>query len=119
MEKATFLDYARMCNYFGDSACSNEHESCPLRGKRCAVLHHTKEKLEELNALILRWVKAHPVKTRQSEFLKQYPGAMIDKNDRILSIMPCLMEPEYEIYASVCDGECEKCRKEYWLEEIE
>ena len=63
--------------------------------------------------IVEKWAKEHPVKTRQSEFLKQWPDAEIG-GDGLLSIAPCQLNFEF------CEGRgvCDKCRRDFWLKEI-
>ena len=42
---------------------------------------------EEAVAIVEKWSKEHPIKTRQSEFLKMFPDVLIFKE--ILAIKPC------------------------------
>ena len=69
-----------------------------------------------------QWAKAHPVKTRQSEFLKMWPDAEIS-DDGLLSIAPCQLNIELLQCESQKDcedrGVCDKCRRDFWLKEIE
>lgn len=64
---------------------------------------------------VIKWAKDHPVKTRQSEFLKMFPNAAIDEDDGILGIRPCEIDESI-----VCTNEkgCENCYRKYWLEEV-
>ena len=83
-------------------------------------------KLEEIDTEIVeqveQWAKEHPVKTRQSEFLKQWPEAEIG-NDGLPSIAPCQLNVELlqRKYQDDCEGRgvCDKCRCDFWLKEIE
>ena len=83
-------------------------------------------KLEEIDTEIVKqveqWAKAHPEKTRQSEFLKQWPDAEIS-DDGLLSIAPCQLNVELLQCESQDDceerGVCGKCRCDFWLKEIE
>ena len=83
-------------------------------------------KLEEIDTEIVeqveQWAKEHPVKTRQSEFLKQWPDAEIG-NDGLPSIAPCQLNVELlqRKYQDDCEGRgvCDKCRRDFWLKEIE
>ena len=82
-------------------------------------------KLEEIDTEIVeqveQWAKAHPEKTRQSEFLKQWPDAEIG-DDGLLSIAPCQLNVELLQCESQEDceerGVCDKCRRDFWLKEI-
>ena len=72
--------------------------------------------------IVEQWAKEHPVKTRQSEFLKQWPDAEIG-DDGLLSIAPCQLNVELLQCESQDDceerGACGKCRCDFWLKEIE
>lgn len=66
------------------------------------------------------WSAAHPVKTRQSVFLEQYPNARIDRQ-AVIYVCPA------DAYGDkVCpkNGEnvrmlCRDCRREFWTQEVE
>ena len=83
-------------------------------------------KLEEIDTEIVeqveQWAKAHPEKTRQSEFLKQWPDAEIS-DDGLPAIAPCQLNVELLQCESQEDceerGACGKCRCDFWLKEIE
>ena len=83
-------------------------------------------RLEEIDTEIVerveQWAKEHPVKTRQSEFLEQCPDAEIG-DDGLLTIAPCQLNVELLQCESQDDcekrGVCNKCRRDFWLKEIE
>ena len=64
-----------------------------------------------------RWATAHPTKTRQSEFLKHYPGAR-----RILA-HGCLNACPMDVFSDAdinCNAQpCFECKKAFWLAEVE
>lgn len=63
---------------------------------------------------VIKWAKEHSVKTRQSEFLKMFPNAVIDEDDGILGIRPCDIDESI----GCTDGKgCDGCRRRYWLTE--
>lgn len=72
--------------------------------------------------IVEQWAKEHPVKTRQSEFLKQWPDAEIFEG-RYLNICPALISKEYRIEeTNECNRpefSCGKCKRDFWLKEIE
>ena len=74
-------------------------------------------KLSKKNiATVEQWVKDNPFKTRQSEFLKQFPNAKLDSNG-VLAIRPC------DIDSKCCTDDdyfskCGTCAKDYWLTEV-
>lgn len=64
-----------------------------------------------------RWAVAHPIKTRQSEFLKLFPGADVDETDGCLTLYPCFV---YEKMRKECgERKCSDCRRKFWLAEVE
>lgn len=64
-----------------------------------------------------QWAAEHPAKTRQSEFLKMFPGADIGKMDGCLTLNPCHF---YQKMRKECSGRsCSDCRREFWLAEVE
>ena len=77
---------------------------------------------EQAIANVEQWAKEHPVKTRQSEFLKQWPDAEIS-DDGLPSIAPCQLNVGLIHGESQKDCEdrevCDKCRHDFWLKEIE
>ena len=64
-----------------------------------------------------QWAKEHPVKTRQSEFLKMFPNANLDDYG-IPLIAPCDVYDE-ERKSGCWENGCDKCRHNFWLKEIE
>ena len=87
-----------------------------------AICFKLEEKDTEIVDRVEQWAKEHPVKTRQSEFLKQWPDAEIS-DDGLLSIAPCQLNVELLQCESQEDcenrGVCDKCRRDFWLKEIE
>ena len=72
---------------------------------------------DEAVAIVEKWAKEHPIKTRQSEFLEQWPEARINKVDGLPFISPCYLGCKID---SECDGtSCPECRKAFWLAEVE
>lgn len=64
-----------------------------------------------------RWDAEHPVKTRQSVFLEQWPDARIHKEDGLPMASPCDLDSKL---AGKCKGiPCPECRKKFWLVEVE
>lgn len=64
-----------------------------------------------------RWAANHPIKTRQSEFLKHYPGARI-------SIHGCLNTCPMDVFSDaeincINAQPCFECKKAFWLAEVE
>ena len=71
--------------------------------------------------IVEQWAKEHSVKTRQSEFLKQWPDTEIG-SDGLPSVAPCQLDVRFIHGESQVDcedrGVCNKCRRDFWLKEI-
>lgn len=112
--KATIYDLMRMCDLQDNCA------KCPIGEICCAGFAIRKENLDKANETILKWCDEHPIKTRQSEFLKLIPNAAISSTGAI-NILPCRIEKvapnpfdcNHCKYSQVDD-----CEKAYWSEEI-
>lgn len=84
------------------------------------VLPMSDEELQKRVATVEQWSKEHPLKTRQSVFLEQYPEAELGKNG-VLRVCPAPISPKYRNdgrCATFARG-CVECRKEYWMHEVE
>lgn len=118
MDALEFLkERKRMCNAY-------EHcGGCPLAGTHCVVSSRTSdEDYERIIITVERWSKEYPCKTRQSEFLKQWPNAAIS-DDGLPEVAPCQLCVGLIHGKSVEDcenrGLCVECRREFWLQEVE
>ena len=72
--------------------------------------------------IVEKWAKEHLAKTRQSEFLKQWPDAEVG-DDGYPSVAPCQLYKDIEekdengVCCKNCG--CAECRRDFWLKEIE
>ena len=73
---------------------------------------------EEIVAETEKWAAAHPVKTRQSVFLEQFPNAPIYTNTHNVALDPCLVDTTLRGHCPTGRG-CDICRREFWLAEVE
>ena len=77
---------------------------------------------EEIVSRVEQWAKEHPVKTRQSELLKLFPEASV-LYDEYLNICPAQISSECrdkETGGCYDPGmDCGKCKRDFWLKEIE
>ena len=64
-----------------------------------------------------QWAKEHPIKTRQSEFLKMFPETEMI-NDYIC-ICPSRVSKKHRDSDTSCSIGCDKCKRDFWLKEIE
>lgn len=99
---------ARMCNYY--ITCNG----CPAGNyEGCSSL----DRISELVPLVEQWAKEHPVKTRQSEFLKMFPNASVGYNG---TLVICPSQADTKAVAGCVRSErnCDKCKRDFWLAEI-
>lgn len=71
--------------------------------------------------VVEEWAAAHPVKTRQSVFLEQYPEARI-ADGGVLGICPVTVSAKHRNEVGGCvnpSRQCNDCRREYWMQEVE
>lgn len=74
------------------------------------------ESAEDTVRIVEQWAKEHPVKTRQSEFLKLFPNA--PKSGRVLDICPQNLNIEYMPPKRCENISCGACKTDYWNEEV-
>ena len=98
--------------------CDAECIKCEFRKRlsgfeTCAVWRKTHP--EEAVAIAEQWAAEHPIKTRQSEFLKLFPNAQTDSG--------CLHACPMDVFGNTgidCNKRtCFECKKEFWLAEVE
>ena len=117
MDAVEFLkQFNRMCKEYNDDGC----KECPAYKYRCGEEFDEQE--EDGVSIVEKWAKEHPVKTRQSEFLKMWPDAEIG-DDGYPSVAPCQLykDMEEKDENGVCGKNCGCgiCRRDFWLKEIE
>lgn len=115
MDAVMFVkEWTRMCR--SSKTCL----SCSI-GKSAGVStvcrNVVKEEPEKYVAIVEKWSAEHPMKTRQSEFLKMFPNAYI--RNGIIRICPRKID-QNSITSEECEElTCSECQKKYWLAEVE
>lgn len=117
MDALEFLrERKRMCNL-----CKH-CEGCPLKRAGCGLgTSAPDEEYEKIIAAVEQWSKEHPLKTRQSVFLEQWPEAALDGYG-VLMICPAKLFKAHRNSSIGCKntGElCIDCRREFWMQEVE
>lgn len=103
MEATEFIKiYKRMMKTSGYAPNINADENSP----------------EKILTEIKKWAEKHPIKTRQSEFLKQWPSVSKD-NHGVCNLEPCNLCPELLKSSRCTPSNCKECRYEFWLKEVE
>lgn len=99
----------RLCKAYRVIGC----EKCPLHKCHCATYKGLTDFAYVYDA-VSAWSDSHPIKTRQSEFLKMFPNANLCRD--VIDISPCSIEKEMKKCCG--DRECDECKRTYWLTEV-
>ena len=117
MDALEFLKERKRVCYLYD-----ECDKCPFDSKCLGIINKSDEELKKIVDITEQWSKEHPCKTRQSVFLKQYPDAIISY-DGLPEVAPCQLcvGLVHGKSAEDCEerGLCAKCRREFWMREVE
>lgn len=98
----------RMCRSFG--VCCN---NCPADKNASCDSFAWKE---ELVAIVEKWSKENPRKTRQSLLLEQYPYARSDGG--VIMICPKALDTSFS--CPIDDNiDCSACKHEFWNQEVQ
>lgn len=115
MDAVKYLkEAARMCD-----AMTGSCDDCPFYDWRVAFPCKSSNgwldlaNPEKCVEIIEKWTAEHPKKTRQSEFLKMAPYAVVEH------ILPCAIDKRWKDDECKRFDLCSECREEYWSEEVE
>ena len=102
--------------------CKNKDcNECPVAKEGWCMVGFDDDSVKNIDETISKveqWAKDHPVKTRQSEFLKMFPNARIDDSGVLLfcpkDFLPVGARSTY------CEKHenCKERRKDCWLAEV-
>ena len=112
MDAVEFLkQFNRMGKAYNDDGC----KECPAYKYRCGEDFDEQE--EDGVSIVGQWSKEHPIKTRQSEFLKMFPNASVGYNG---TLVICPSQADTKAVAGCIRSErnCDKCKRDFWLAEI-
>lgn len=99
-------------------------KECPLIGHACDVntatimSYYNIESVQKMVRICEQWSKDHPVKTRQSEFLKMFPNTQMNVEGDVIWMCPKYIDESYRPKENCQDIRCSNCKREYWLEEV-
>ena len=119
MDALKFLqERQRLCKAYYDAENGVCGGGCPLYTVQCMWLDNLGDESEELVDRVEAWSAAHPCKTRQSVFLKQWPNAMLDSQG-VVNIQPCVLDKSLTDTLNCRGRNCTKCYREFWMQEQE
>lgn len=98
--------FKRMCNKTDCKDC--------LLDQKCRPSANVEP--EEVVELVEEWAKDHPIKTRQSEFLKMFPK--VPMKDDVIDICPTTVVKGLKNAEHCNHILCKDCRKAFWLMEV-
>ena len=114
-----FEERDRMCKSFGGDCTGCDIYKVTMSNLSCNAFIFTRPR--EMVAIVERWAKEHPRKTRQEKFLEMFPKTNVDANN-VITICPYETCIDYKCdlkWGDSTESKCRECRKKYWLEEIE
>lgn len=118
MDAVKFIEEARrMCQTY--DGC----EDCPANACGNVVDCHV-DIMQTIDAadavaIVEKWSKEHPIKTRNSEFLKHYPNARVQE-DGTVELCPKWIDQNFDMGSIICRRtRCDRCKAEYWMQEVE
>ena len=116
METAKFLKEAtRMCR--AHNCC----DGCPANDGHCVARRQKdKDDFAKYVAIVEKWSREHPAKTRQGEFLDMFPNAATFSygTSDICDICPAKVDETIEC-EDFANGSCYECKRKYWITEVE
>lgn len=121
MDAMEFLSEAkRMCEHnTGPCETCAANEFCGFTPEFPSDFGETTQ-MQRMVELVEKWSKEHPRKTRQDEFLKQWPNARVEKGSGLLEVPPCYIEQTLRAGGCSCRGaDCTTCRRKFWMQEVE
>ena len=87
-------------------------------GESCAVWQ--KNHPEEAVAIVEQWAAEHPVKTRQSEFLKMFPNVILNDKGQPSLCAKLLDTTYHRVGGCGLDVDtCQRCMDNFWGQEVE
>lgn len=115
------VEYLKNKTRFMNELCQDGCIRCPFgidsNGKDVECEDLEAKYPETAVKIIEKWSAEHPVKTRQSEFLKLFPN--VDIRNGVLNICPREIDLNSIREEKCMNSFCPECKKEYWLVEVE
>ena len=107
--------------------CNSVSGKCPLLDENghCTATVDIRaadiiDKTEKAVQIVEQWGKDHPVKTRQSEFLKMFPTVVMAHG--VIALRPCRLDTRLDMKKDcLCSdlySDCDECKMAYWLAEV-
>ena len=107
--------FHKLCK--SQDSCSGFISGCPLLNEEDGYcIADISERAKEAVQIVEQWAKEHPIKTRQSEFLRMFPNAQI--HDDIIWMCPKCIGCDYKPEENCNEIYCCDCKRKFWLTEV-
>ena len=117
MDAVEFLrEFERMCHGISCGECPCHLSATDDMPARCGFSVPSIDPTDVV-PVVEQWGKDHPVKTRQSEFLKMFPNASIDQKGGSINL--CKLITDYTETCRTSKMSCFECCRDYWSQEVE
>lgn len=113
------MDAVEFCKELSRLCSNHECSKCPIRMSQnfnCTIKSKG-DNAESVVEIVEQWAKEHPIRTRQSEFLRMFPDAIRDGTG-LVSICPKKVCTTYQNAKYCVEKRCGICRQEFWLTEV-
>lgn len=119
MDAVKFIEERnRMCNSFGDRCTGCPASNACEDDLSCAVSQESTLDAMAQITIVEEWSAAHPRKTRQDVFMKQWPNAKVFV-DGVLDFCPRELDSSYPCQSTDIEMRCQSCRRKFWMQEVE
>ena len=111
----------RMCRSFDTGCYGCPASNCEGELLFCAVGQDSTVDAKAQIAIVEKWSKEHPRKTRQDVFLEQWPEAKVNE-DGVLLLCPAIVSSAHRNPYGNCGSLselCDDCYREFWMQEVD
>lgn len=116
MDAMKFLREAkRMCENEGPCSTCDAIQFCGFT-QEFPLDFGTVDQMQNMVKLVEKWAEEHPRNTRQSEFLKQWPNAIMNPCTGTVDVLPCYLDKSLLDECREHFIDCNDCKRKYWLE---
>ena len=119
MDAVKFLSEAkRMCSNAGPCSTCDAKQFCGFMVDFPRDFGEI-DQMQKMVKIVEKWAEEHPRKTRQSEFLAQWPNAKMNPDTGTVDVPPCYLDKSLLDECREHASDCYDCRRKYWLQEVE
>lgn len=113
-----FKERKRMCKSYYDLEKGWCSDKCPALNIQCNDMEHLEEDTESLVEVVEKWSQENPRKTRQDLILDQWPNAQTF-DDNVFTPCTKVFDTNFVCHFDFEHHNCNDCRREFWLKEVD